>query len=83
MIPRRRTRQEANLHKINASTNPKFKFFLGLCELKLPTGGDNLPHPLDPEVLGVEMVAHIGLDDYIALTNIEWLGVNQMVTYMA
>ena len=78
VLPRRRTRLETVAHKTNASTNPRFKFFLGLCELKLLSSGNYLPNSLSTEVFGGECLAHIRLDDCIALASMEWLGINHL-----
>ena len=76
MVPSRKTGQAI-------AQNPRFKFFLALYNMKLPTSGNYLSHPLDNEVFKSDCLAYIRRDDCYAFTTIEWLGLNHMYIYMA
>ncbi|KAH9657731.1 putative aldo-keto reductase 3 [Citrus sinensis] len=50
VVRKRKTRQAPAQHQQNTTVNPRFKFFLGLCKMKLLASGNCLPYPLDNEV---------------------------------
>ncbi|KAH9657729.1 putative aldo-keto reductase 3 [Citrus sinensis] len=49
VVRKRKTRQAPAQHQQNTTVNPRFKFFLGLCKMKLLASGNCLPYPLDNE----------------------------------
>lgn len=83
VVRKRKTRQAPAQHQQNTTVNPRFKFFLGLCNMKLPASGNCLPYPLDNEVFESECLAYIGRDDCYALATMEWFGLNHMHIHMA
>ena len=83
VVRKRKTRQAPAQHQQNTTVNPRFKFFLGLCNMKLPAIGNYLPHPHDNKVFESKCLACIGGDDCYALATMEWLGLNHMHIYMA
>ena len=71
VVRKRKTRQAPAQHQQNTTVNPRFKFFLGLCKMKLLASGNCLPYPLDNEVFESECLVYIGRGDCYALATME------------